>query len=308
MLPRRSALRAVRTLATEAGASNNTLRAPTPHLSTLARSKPLLEASVIVNRSPTITRSPSRFEKTFFHYQSRIARALHNPFPYEFYFKQGSPLEAQFNIEERKRERQAFGRLTRPVWEATEANLEAAELAREEVGKRATRFTDADKRKDLRSLDRRGERNLYLVTKSGNGPWSFPRAPIRKGEFLHQVRNHCHCFPLIKHHPAGCRTRPLSTLRDKHRYLDGWAKTNWAVQAHGTNRRARGQPVVLFVWVSSLTTSQTLVFFYKTHILAGQIEPNGSSAVDFAWLTKEEIKGYVERGYWHGVKDMLSDL
>jgi len=191
MLPRRSALRAVRTLATEAGASNNTLHAPTSPSPTPARSKPLLEASVIVNRSPTITHSPSRFEKTFFQYQSRIARALHNPFPYEFYFKQGSPLEAQFNIEERKRERQAFGRLTRPVWEATEANLEAAELAREEVGKRATRFTDADKRRDLHSLDRRGERNLYLITKSGDGSWSFPRAPIGKGEFLHQVSNRC---------------------------------------------------------------------------------------------------------------------
>ena len=246
MLPRRSALRAVRTLATEAGASNNTLRAPTPPPSTPSRSKPVLEASVIVNRSPTITRSPSRFEKTFFQYQSRIARALHNPFPYEFYFKQGSPLEAQFNIEERKRERQAFGRLTRPVWEATEANLEAAELAREEVGKRATRFTDADKRRDLRSLDRRGERNLYLITKSGDGSWSFPRAPIRKGEFLHQVSNRCPCFPLVKHYPTGCRTRPSSPLWDKHRYLDGWEKANRAVQARGTNRRARGRPAELF--------------------------------------------------------------
>lgn len=53
--------------------------------------------------------------------------------------------------------------------------------------------------------------------------------------------------------------------------------------------------------------SQSLVFFYKMHILAGQVEPNGPSAADFAWLTKEEIKGYVEREYWHGVKDMLSD-
>jgi len=309
MLPRRSALRAVRTLATEFCASNNTLRAPTPPPPTPARSKPLLEASVIVNRSPTITRSSTRLEKTFFQYQSRIARALHNPFPYEFYFKQGSPLEAQFNIEERKRERQAFGRLTRPVWEATEANLEAAELAREEVGKRATRFTDADKRRDLRSLDRRGERNLYLITKSGDSSWSFPRAPIRKGEFLHQVRNNrCPCFPLVKHHPAGCRTRRSSTLRDKHRYLDGWEKTNWAVQSRDTNRRIRGRPVLLFARSQVADWSQTLVFFYKTHILAGQVEPNGSSVVDFAWLTKEEIKGYVERGYWHGVKDMLSDL
>jgi len=266
MLPRRSALRAVRTLATEVNPSNNTLHTPTPPLSTPARSRPLLEASVIVNRSPTVTRSPSRFEKTFFQYQSRISRALHNPFPYEFYFKQGSPLEAQFNIEERKRERQAFGRLTRPVWEATEANLEAAELAREEVGKRATRFTDADKRRDLRSLDRRGERNLYLITKNGDGSWSFPRAPTRKGEFLHQVSNRRFCFSFVEHHPADCRTRPPSALRGKHRYLDGWEKTNWAVQARGTNRRARGKPAV-FLAVSQVIDDvpDSPVFLQNAH-------------------------------------------
>jgi large subunit ribosomal protein L46 len=66
-------------------------------------------------------------------------------------------------------------------------------------------------------------------------------------------------------------------------------------------------PVELFTGSSCLTMPQTLVFFYKMHILAGQVEPNGPSAVDFAWLTKEEIKGYVDRGYWRGIKDMLSD-
>jgi large subunit ribosomal protein L46 len=199
MLPRQSAFRAIRSLATEVGAGNNKLYTPTPPLSTMGptttRPRPLLEASVIVNRSPTVTRSPSRFEKTFFQYQSRIARALRNPFPYEFYFKQGSPLEAQFNIEERKRERQAFGRLTRTMWDTTDANLEAAELAKEEVGKRATRFTEADKRRDVHSLDRRGERHIYLMTKSEDGSWSFPQATIRRGEFLHQVRTCCYHLP-----------------------------------------------------------------------------------------------------------------
>ena len=60
-------------------------------------------------------------------------------------------------------------------------------------------------------------------------------------------------------------------------------------------------------WSQGLTLCQTLVFFYKMHILAGQVEPTGPFAVDFAWVTKEEIKGCVEREYWHGVKDMLSD-
>lgn len=78
----------------------------------------------------------------------------------------------------------------------------------------------------------------------------------------------------------------------------------------GLYRPAEGpevDPSSFLLGLKRLTVSQTLVFFYKMHILAGQVEPNGLSAVDFAWLTKEEIKGYVERVYWHGIKDMLSD-
>ena len=201
MLHRRSPLRAIRSLATEVDAANTLHESASPlstRQSAAARSRPLLEISVIVNRSPTITRSPSRLEKTFFQYQSRIARALHNPFPYEFYFKQGSPLEAQFNIEERKRERQAFGRLTRTKWDTTEANREAAELAKEEVGRRTTRFTEAAKKKDPHSLDRRGERNIYLVTRNEDGSWSFPRATVGKGEFLHQVFNRANTRSFVK--------------------------------------------------------------------------------------------------------------
>lgn len=278
MLPRRSPFRASRSLATEVDAVNNILHASTSPLSAkqsaATRSKPLLEASVIVNRSPTITRSPSRLEKTFFQYQSRIARALHNPFPYEFYFKQGSPLEAQFNIEERKRERQAFGRLTRTKWGTTEANREAAELAKEEVGRRATRFTEADKQKDLHSLDRRGERNLYLVTRSEDGSWSFPRAAAGKGEFLHQSAERV----LYPH----CGIN-----------IDTWMVGRKPIGFYKPASPSQGPDIV--------------VFFYKMHILAGQVEPKGPFAVDFAWLTKEEIKGHVEREYWHGIKDMLSD-
>jgi large subunit ribosomal protein L46 len=51
-----------------------------------------------------------------------------------------------------------------------------------------------------------------------------------------------------------------------------------------------------------------VTFFYKMHVLAGQVRPDGALVVDFAWLTKEEIRSYVEREYWHGIKDMLSDL
>ena len=53
---------------------------------------------------------------------------------------------------------------------------------------------------------------------------------------------------------------------------------------------------------------QTYVFFYKAHILQGQVRPDKKNILDFAWLTKQEIKPRVDEGYWTGVKDMLSDF
>lgn len=55
---------------------------------------------------------------------------------------------------------------------------------------------------------------------------------------------------------------------------------------------------------------QTSTFFYKAHILAGQVntDPAVSQTREFAWLTKQEIEGRLDRDYWLGVKDMLSDF
>jgi len=49
------------------------------------------------------------------------------------------------------------------------------------------------------------------------------------------------------------------------------------------------------------------VFFFKAHILAGQVHPIKKYIKNFAWLTKEEIKPRVDKHYWEGIKDILSD-
>ena len=40
---------------------------------------------------------------------------------------------------------------------------------------------------------------------------------------------------------------------------------------------------------------QPYLFFYKAHILAGQVRPDGKSVLDFAWLSKEEIAPRVDK-------------
>src|SRR6266849_3783603 len=56
--------------------------------------RPKLHTAVILNRSPILTRTPTSFERAYYAYQARIQRALHNPFPHDFYFKPGSLLES----------------------------------------------------------------------------------------------------------------------------------------------------------------------------------------------------------------------
>ena len=55
-------------------------------------------------------------------------------------------------------------------------------------------------------------------------------------------------------------------------------------------------------------TLQDVVFFYKAHILAGQVRPDPDRYQDFAWLTKGEISKRTDADYWLGIKDMLSDF
>ena len=160
------------------------------------RPRPSLHTAVILNRSPHLTRTPTPFERAYYAYQSRVQRALHNPFPYEFYFKPGSLLESKFNLEERKRDRKAFGPgfgADHPL--APGAGLSAQDLkkfGRDDDETPAPRVHASDENGDLKSLDRKGQRNLYLLVKqktdAANTTWRFPESEVTtSGELLHEV-------------------------------------------------------------------------------------------------------------------------
>jgi large subunit ribosomal protein L46 len=159
--------------------------------------KPILYTAVILNRAPILTPSPTPFERAFYAYQQRIRRALHNPFPSEFYFKQGSLLEARFNAEERFRERVAWGPTyakeedVSPERKAAEqAAIDQMALQEKSDDKLMPRVHPSDAARDYHSLDRKGRRNLYLLlqrAQDGKSVWEFPRGQPEEGELLHQV-------------------------------------------------------------------------------------------------------------------------
>lgn len=155
---------------------------------------------MLLNRAPILTRTPTPFEEAYWAYQSRIRRALHNPFPYEFYFKPGSLIATRFNVEERDREVHAWGeeyiqkRKRLGVNKAsivTEDQIHAAETLRgqEGIGEALReRASDADRTNDTKSLDRLRERNLFCLLKTNSHGWRLPMGDVRKDEFLAPVR------------------------------------------------------------------------------------------------------------------------
>ncbi|KAG6812764.1 hypothetical protein H0H92_000679 [Tricholoma furcatifolium] len=248
-----------------------------------------ITTAIILNRSPLLTRTPSLFERAYYAYQARIRRALHNPFPLDFYFKQGSLLEAKFNSEEAQRERRAFGPKFKTEEEYVSKEKAAADKAAAEQlalqegvdVKLMPRVHEADTNRDYKSLDRKGRRNVYLLLQTkldGKDVWRFPQGGVEKGELLHQAAQ-----------------RDLYAECGEN--MDTWIVSRNPVGVFKESPLDLSSPVA---------KPEKITFFFKGHIMAGQIHPN-SNITDFAWLTKQEIETRVEKDYWEGVKDILSD-
>ncbi|KAG6854986.1 hypothetical protein C0991_009809 [Blastosporella zonata] len=268
-----------RSLATDV-VPERTKRPPRPEIST----------AVVLNRSPLITRTPSLFERAYYTYQARIRRALHNPFPLDFYFKQGSLLETKFNLEEKKREHRAFGPkfkteedyVSKEKAAADKAAADQLALQEGEDNTLMPRVHEADNNRDHKSLDRKGRRNIYLLLQTkvdGNGIWRFPQGGVEKGELLHQAAQ--------RDLYAQCGEK-----------MDTWIVSRNPVGVHKESPADMSLPQPV---------AEKITFFFKAHIMTGQIQPNPSVISDFAWLTKQEIETRVEKEYWESVKDILSD-
>lgn len=72
-------------------------------------------------------------------------------------------------------------------------------LKKEEVERPMPRITEADKTGDLKSLDRRLEKTLYLLVKRGKGQWEFPKSMLQKNESLHTVSQYTIRLSILGH-------------------------------------------------------------------------------------------------------------
>ncbi|KAF9168254.1 54S ribosomal protein L17 mitochondrial [Actinomortierella ambigua] len=262
-------------------------------------------AGAVVSRQPLILRDLLPFEQEYFQYQKDLERDHAAPFAAEFYFKKGSVAERRWRQSEADRmaaqkaggagakAAEASSSSSSSSAAATEAGGEDEDMTEEErvAAQEAKvefndRVTEADRKNDIRSLERALARTLYLIVKKPRDQhaWQFPQGGVHVTENLQEAAGR----ELAEECGANMDLWFVGRVPIGH-YNYSFSKAF---------RENTENPAV----------SGAKVFFMKAHIFAGQVQVDNKEIVDYAWVTKQEMKDYVSAEYYEAVKDMLSDL
>lgn len=242
-------------------------------------------AGIVLARNPIITRDPTPFEEEYYAYQQRLEDEAAAPFPTDFYFKKGSVAEKKWLEQEAERkQRLKTGKVANKAPESSQEEDTASGQQTEEIFTLAPRRSKADETNDMKALDRAMQRTLYLIVKKPREQhaWQFPQGGLEKDEHLHQ---------------AAFRELTEECGEDIDVWLVGRAPIGHYVYAYPPEHTKKHPQY-----------KGSRVYFMKGHIFAGQVKPDQKEIVDFAWVTKEEMKEYVSKDYYEAVKDMLSDF
>lgn len=175
-----------------------------------------INAGVVLSRPPQITRDLEPFEKAYYFYQKRLNERLALPFTKYFYFKRGTPADVDWKnkIQERRTPARDIGKYNAYASDAwndelllgaqesepdhqaemlvqdaeSTANATSQDTSKkEEIPRPFPRVTEADKKGDLKSLNRLLPRTLYLLVQSKEGQWNFPSSPVETDETIREV-------------------------------------------------------------------------------------------------------------------------
>ncbi|KAI8645500.1 39S mitochondrial ribosomal protein L46-domain-containing protein [Parasitella parasitica] len=239
-----------------------------------------IQASVILSRTPQITRDATPFEQAYFDYREKLERQESIATPTEFYFKKGSVAERRWKHEEQARSEAMKDtsvslinavRQSQATWEKENEGLAVTNKAN-----KMERSSKADVEGSKQSLDRCLQRTLYLVIKkTGNEPWQFPESAVDTSEYLNEAAER--------------------TLREE----CGAAMDTWFVGR---------QPIGVYKQASTRGQENgSKTFFMKARVYAGQVKPS-EQVSEYAWLTKDELSETLSPEYYKAVKDSLGDL
>lgn len=180
-----------------------------------------IRAGIILSRPPILTREQTSFEQAFYLYQKRLNERLSTPFARQFYFTKGQPASIDFAIKFKERRAvmaREVGRLTRTgrdAWDDEARVDEGRRLAdpayvrerhfmesesrvsedgelltfedRARVERPLGRETEADRTGDVKRLDRKLDRTLYLVVRDQYERWTFPQDDLGMEEDVFDV-------------------------------------------------------------------------------------------------------------------------
>ena len=174
-----------------------------------------IKAGIVLSRPPLITPDPHPFETAYYLYQRRLNERLVLPFTQYFYYRRNTPAFEHWRKHRRERGGVAardignYNAYTPESWndevlvgdetgrpERIVENLITEEGRQVEfTGRGDSKFaglrrsTEADEKGDLRSLERRLQRTLYLLvkTKGEQGGWRFPSGSVVGFEGLKEV-------------------------------------------------------------------------------------------------------------------------
>lgn len=180
-----------------------------------------VRAGIILSRPPILTREQTPFEQAFYLYQKRLNERVSTPFARQFYFRKGQPASVDFAIKFKERRAvmaREIGRMTRTgrdAWDDEVLVDEGRRLAdpayvrerlflesesrvsedgellsfedRARVDRPLERETEADRTGDVRRLDRKLDRTLYLVVRDQHERWTFPQDEVGMEEDLFEV-------------------------------------------------------------------------------------------------------------------------
>ncbi|ORY69501.1 50S ribosomal subunit L30 [Pseudomassariella vexata] len=299
-----------------AGAETSQKAEANPHPPTTSsrRDEYRIKSGIILSRAPLVTRALSPFENAFFFYQKRLNERLVLPFRHELFFKNDTAPDLDWRIKFNERGQlpaKELGRYYpkgRNAWNdellvgstlsdeerIREILLKDAENRVTEDGEEAQpdeivpverpmpRVTEADKTNDVRRLDRKLDRTLYLVVQASDGVWQFPNDDVPTYENLHEAAK---------------------------RVLDTAAGVNMNTWIVGRVPAAHYVAQPEFDEKTVLKRRGEKVFFLKGRIMAGQanLKDNALGYKDFNWLTKDELREKLPFPYFRSVRNMMAD-
>ncbi|PQE08848.1 50S ribosomal subunit L30 protein [Rutstroemia sp. NJR-2017a WRK4] len=285
-----------------------------PHLDNLPPVSPspasktyALATGIVLSRPPLLTPEQSPFEKSFFLYQKRLNERLALPFTQYFYFKKDTPAIAAWkkHVKERNgvagRDVGGYEAYGEEGWndevlvgsDIAEPERVRQGLVKEAIGAEEVvgeevqgievypRETEADRKGDMRSLERRLAETLYLVVKGGKegeNAWGFPRGELGGREMLHTAAER------ILHQTAG---------KNMNTWIVGHVPIGFSTIEPSAKFSRKGEKV----------------FFMKGRIMAGQVDLKGNEmgVTDWKWVTRGELQGLVTPRYFSQVRGMLAD-